>query len=143
MSRTGSVLVVDDDSAIRAVVGQALRRAGHDVTSVASLAEMRRAEQVIDLDLGHAGRHLAQVLHIGKNAFLERGRSAVGERRQLGGAPRLGPGRGLGIAAGGRAAAEHGAAAHHRQPGAHGGQRHAFIRIEHPFLHGCLPHHHM
>ena len=43
MSRTGSILVVDDDAAIRAVVGQALRRAGHDVTSVASLAEMRRA----------------------------------------------------------------------------------------------------
>jgi two-component system nitrogen regulation response regulator GlnG len=43
MSRTGSVLVVDDDSAIRAVVGQALRRAGHDVTLVASLVEMRRA----------------------------------------------------------------------------------------------------
>lgn len=43
MNRTGSVLVVDDDAAIRAVVGQALRRAGHHVTSVASLAEMRRA----------------------------------------------------------------------------------------------------
>jgi two-component system nitrogen regulation response regulator GlnG len=43
MSRTGSVLVVDDDAAIRAVVGQALRRAGHNVTLVASLAEMRRA----------------------------------------------------------------------------------------------------
>jgi two-component system nitrogen regulation response regulator GlnG len=43
MSRTGSILVVDDDAAIRAVVSQALRRAGHDVTSVASLAEMRRA----------------------------------------------------------------------------------------------------
>jgi len=43
MSRTGSVLVVDDDAAIRAVVGQALRRAGHDVTLVASLAELQRA----------------------------------------------------------------------------------------------------
>ena len=43
MSVTGSVLVVDDDAAIRAVIGQALRRAGHEVTLVASLGEMRRA----------------------------------------------------------------------------------------------------
>ncbi|TPG42962.1 nitrogen regulation protein NR(I) [Sphingomonas koreensis] len=40
MSRTGRILVVDDDAAIRAVVGQALRRDGHDVTLVGSLAEM-------------------------------------------------------------------------------------------------------
>jgi two-component system, NtrC family, nitrogen regulation response regulator GlnG len=37
------VLVVDDDAAIRTVVAQALRRAGHDVTSAASLAELDRA----------------------------------------------------------------------------------------------------
>ncbi|MGN6374967.1 MAG: nitrogen regulation protein NR(I) [Sphingomonas sp.] len=43
MSRHGTVLVVDDDAAIRAVVGQALRREGHDVTLAASLAEMRRS----------------------------------------------------------------------------------------------------
>ena len=38
-----AVLVVDDDSAIRTVVSQALRRAGHEVTSAASLAELDRA----------------------------------------------------------------------------------------------------
>ncbi|WP_374293956.1 nitrogen regulation protein NR(I) [Sphingomonas sp.] len=37
------VLVVDDDAAIRTVVGQALRRCGHDVTSVATLAQLDRA----------------------------------------------------------------------------------------------------
>ncbi|TPG14279.1 nitrogen regulation protein NR(I) [Sphingomonas oligophenolica] len=37
------VLVVDDDSAIRTVVAQALRRAGHDVATAASLAELDRA----------------------------------------------------------------------------------------------------
>jgi two-component system nitrogen regulation response regulator GlnG len=37
----GCVLVVDDDAAIRMVVGQALRRAGHSVRSVGSLADMR------------------------------------------------------------------------------------------------------
>jgi len=36
------VLVVDDDAAIRTVVGQALRRAGHDVTSVETLARLDR-----------------------------------------------------------------------------------------------------
>ncbi|OSZ66638.1 nitrogen regulation protein NR(I) [Sphingomonas sp. IBVSS2] len=40
---TGSVLVVDDDSAIRTVVAAALRREGHAVTTAASLAELRRA----------------------------------------------------------------------------------------------------
>jgi two-component system nitrogen regulation response regulator GlnG len=40
--RTGSVLVVDDDAAIRTVVGQALRRQGHRVALAASLAEMHR-----------------------------------------------------------------------------------------------------
>ncbi|MGL4312604.1 MAG: nitrogen regulation protein NR(I) [Sphingomonas sp.] len=39
----GHILVVDDDTAIRTVVGQALRRAGHHVRSVATLAEMRAA----------------------------------------------------------------------------------------------------
>ncbi len=42
MSRTGSILVLDDDSAIRTVVAHALRRAGHRVTAVASLAEFNR-----------------------------------------------------------------------------------------------------
>lgn len=36
------VLVVDDDAAIRTVVGQALRRAGHDVTAVETLARLDR-----------------------------------------------------------------------------------------------------
>ena len=37
------VLVVDDDAAIRTVVAQALRRAGHDVTTVETLAAADRA----------------------------------------------------------------------------------------------------
>ena len=37
------VLVVDDDAAIRTVVGQALRRAGHEVTVVETLARLGRA----------------------------------------------------------------------------------------------------
>jgi len=47
----GHVLVVDDDAAIRAVVTTALRRAGHRVTSAASLAEldMRLAEGLPDV----------------------------------------------------------------------------------------------
>ena len=36
------VLVVDDDAAIRTVVGQALRRAGHEVTAVETLARLDR-----------------------------------------------------------------------------------------------------
>jgi two-component system nitrogen regulation response regulator GlnG len=36
----GRILVVDDDAAIRTVVGQALRRLGHEVKAVASLADM-------------------------------------------------------------------------------------------------------
>jgi two-component system, NtrC family, nitrogen regulation response regulator GlnG len=40
---SGSVLVVDDDSAIRTVVAAALRREGHAVTTAASLVELRRA----------------------------------------------------------------------------------------------------
>ncbi|AJP71640.1 nitrogen regulation protein NR(I) [Sphingomonas hengshuiensis] len=39
----GTVLVVDDDSAIRTVVAAALKREGHRVTTAASIAEMRRA----------------------------------------------------------------------------------------------------
>lgn len=39
----GDILVVDDDAAIRTVVGQSLRRAGHNVRTAASLAEMRAA----------------------------------------------------------------------------------------------------
>ncbi|MEO7691699.1 MAG: nitrogen regulation protein NR(I) [Sphingomonas sp.] len=40
MKKQGSILVVDDDSAIRTVVAQALRREGHRVTTAASLAEL-------------------------------------------------------------------------------------------------------
>ncbi|MDP5278489.1 nitrogen regulation protein NR(I) [Sphingomonas sp. DG1-23] len=40
---SGSVLIVDDDSAIRTVVAAALRREGHRVTTAASIAELRRA----------------------------------------------------------------------------------------------------
>jgi len=43
MSRTGNILVLDDDAAIRIVVAQALRRAGHSVTVTATVAEFRRA----------------------------------------------------------------------------------------------------
>ncbi|MEH3099517.1 nitrogen regulation protein NR(I) [Sphingomonas adhaesiva] len=39
---TGRVLLVDDDDSIRTVVAQALRRAGHDVRTAASLAELER-----------------------------------------------------------------------------------------------------
>ncbi len=38
-----TVLVVDDDAAIRTVVAQALRRAGHDVTVADSLGQLERA----------------------------------------------------------------------------------------------------
>lgn len=38
----GRILVVDDDAAIRTVVGQALRRLGHDVKTVGTLAEMHQ-----------------------------------------------------------------------------------------------------
>ncbi|MFM9829396.1 MAG: nitrogen regulation protein NR(I) [Sphingomonas sp.] len=37
----GYVLVIDDDAAIRTVVGQSLRRAGFDVKTAATLAELR------------------------------------------------------------------------------------------------------
>jgi two-component system nitrogen regulation response regulator GlnG len=40
MTKPGNILVVDDDAAIRTVVAQSLRREGHRVTSVATLAEM-------------------------------------------------------------------------------------------------------
>ncbi|HEX4693751.1 nitrogen regulation protein NR(I) [Sphingomonas sp.] len=43
MSLAGNILVLDDDSAIRTVVAHALRRAGHVVTTTASLAEFNRA----------------------------------------------------------------------------------------------------
>ena len=39
---TARVLVVDDDAAIRTVVHEALRRAGHQVETAASIADMRR-----------------------------------------------------------------------------------------------------
>ncbi|TGX56043.1 nitrogen regulation protein NR(I) [Sphingomonas gei] len=40
---SGSVLIVDDDAAIRTVVAAALKREGHRVTTAASIAELRRA----------------------------------------------------------------------------------------------------
>ena len=40
---TGSVLVVDDDAAIRTVVAAALKREGYRVTTAASIAELHRA----------------------------------------------------------------------------------------------------
>ncbi len=40
---SATILVVDDDAAIRTVIAEALRRAGHDVTAAGSLAEMHRA----------------------------------------------------------------------------------------------------
>uniref|UniRef100_UPI0035C98BC7 nitrogen regulation protein NR(I) n=1 Tax=uncultured Sphingomonas sp. TaxID=158754 RepID=UPI0035C98BC7 len=39
MTRTGRILVVDDDAAIRTVVGQALKRDGHRITTAATIAE--------------------------------------------------------------------------------------------------------
>ena len=39
MNRTGRILVVDDDAAIRTVVGQALKRDGHRITTAATIAE--------------------------------------------------------------------------------------------------------
>ncbi|MET3759592.1 nitrogen regulation protein NR(I) [Sphingomonas sp. UYEF23] len=39
MSRTGRILVLDDDAAIRTVVGQALKRDGHRVLTAATIAE--------------------------------------------------------------------------------------------------------
>ena len=42
MSRTGTILVLDDDAAIRTVIARALRRSGHQVATAASLAEFRR-----------------------------------------------------------------------------------------------------
>ena len=40
MAKTGNILLVDDDAAIRTVVAQSLRREGHRVTTVATLAEL-------------------------------------------------------------------------------------------------------
>jgi two-component system nitrogen regulation response regulator GlnG len=37
---SGTIMVVDDDAAIRTVIAQSLRRQGHSVTAVASLAEL-------------------------------------------------------------------------------------------------------
>jgi len=42
MSRAGSILVLDDDAAIRTVVAHALRRVGHRVTTAANLVEFNR-----------------------------------------------------------------------------------------------------
>ena len=41
-THAGRVLLVDDDAAIRTVVAQALRRAGHHVRTAGSLAELAR-----------------------------------------------------------------------------------------------------
>jgi two-component system nitrogen regulation response regulator GlnG len=38
MAKTGSILVADDDNAIRTVVGQALTRAGYDVRATSNAA---------------------------------------------------------------------------------------------------------
>ena len=43
MTRSGRILVVDDDAAIRTVVREALRREGHVVETASSVAEQRRA----------------------------------------------------------------------------------------------------
>ena len=43
MTAAGRILVVDDDAAIRTVVGEALRRKGHEVATAASLGELRAA----------------------------------------------------------------------------------------------------
>lgn len=48
---SGRVLVVDDDAAIRTVVKEALRRAGHSVETVASVAELRRAVAAFSPDV--------------------------------------------------------------------------------------------
>ena len=45
------ILVVDDDAAIRTVVGQALRRAGHEVTAVETLAAADRALAAAEPDV--------------------------------------------------------------------------------------------
>lgn len=50
--RIGTILVCDDDAAIRTVVTQALRRAGHRVDAVSSIAQLRAA----------IGRHVPDVL---------------------------------------------------------------------------------
>ena len=42
MTAPGRILVVDDDAAIRTVIGQALRRKGHDVATAGTLAEAQR-----------------------------------------------------------------------------------------------------
>ncbi|MBN8807394.1 MAG: nitrogen regulation protein NR(I) [Sphingomonas sp.] len=51
MSRGGNILMLDDDAAIRTVVAHALRRAGHQVMSTASLAEFDRALRDVTPDV--------------------------------------------------------------------------------------------
>lgn len=48
MGRQGRVLVVDDDAAIRTVVREALRRAGHSIETAGSVAELRRTIKSFD-----------------------------------------------------------------------------------------------
>jgi len=47
-ARSGRVLVVDDDAAIRTVVREALRREGHSVETAGSVAELKRAIRSFD-----------------------------------------------------------------------------------------------
>jgi two-component system, NtrC family, nitrogen regulation response regulator GlnG len=51
MQRTGTVIVADDDAAIRTVVGQALTRAGYDVRSASNAATLWRFVQSGEGDL--------------------------------------------------------------------------------------------
>jgi two-component system nitrogen regulation response regulator GlnG len=51
MTKTGTILVVDDDAAIRTVVAQSLRRAGHQVTTTASLAEFEVQLRLVKPDV--------------------------------------------------------------------------------------------
>jgi two-component system, NtrC family, nitrogen regulation response regulator GlnG len=51
MLRTGTVIVADDDAAIRTVVGQALSRAGYDVRSASNAATLWRFVQSGEGDL--------------------------------------------------------------------------------------------
>ncbi len=44
--KAGRILVVDDDDAVRTIVAQALRRAGHAVKTAANLAELEREMRV-------------------------------------------------------------------------------------------------
>lgn len=51
MTRTGRILVVDDDAAIRTVVSRALKQEGHRVTTAATVAEAERTLAGITTDV--------------------------------------------------------------------------------------------